>query len=79
MTLIQIFKEKKVNIEKSITSLCFDDVNKYTIFSTDAAFSEIKTVEQLFHHVAKYCKGIYDYQAFDIMSKLQNVQQQLKN
>ena len=31
--LIDIFKEKKVNIEEIITILCFDDVNKKSIFS----------------------------------------------
>ena len=67
ITLIQIFKEKKVNIEKLITSLCFDDVNKCTVFSTDAAFSTIKTENQLFHHVAQYCKGIYNYHALDVI------------
>ena len=67
MTLIQIFKEKKVNIEKLITSLCFDDVNNCSVFSTDTAFSTITTENQLFHHVAKYCRGIYNYHALDII------------
>ena len=67
MTLIQIFKEKKINIEDLITTLCFDDVKKKTIFSTDTAFSTIKTVDKLLHHVAMCCKSIYDYQALDIL------------
>ena len=65
--LIHIFKEKKVDIEELITILCFDDVDKRSIFSTDAAFRAIRTEIQLFHHVAQYCKGIYDYQVLDVL------------
>ena len=65
--LIHIFKEKKIDIEELITILCFDDVDKKSVFSTDAAFSTIKTEIQLFHHVAQYCKGIYDYQVLDVL------------
>ena len=53
MRLIHIFKEKKINIEELITMLCFDDIEKKSIFSTDAAFSTIRTEIQLFHHVAQ--------------------------
>ena len=67
MRLIHIFKEKKINIEELITMLCFDDIEKKSIFSTDAAFSTIRTEIQLFHHVAQYCKSIYDYQVLDIL------------
>ena len=52
MTLQHIFKEKKVNVEELITTLCFDDVEKNSVFSTDTAFNTIKTVKELFHHVA---------------------------
>ena len=65
--LIHIFEEKEVNIKELITMLCFDDVEKKSIFSTDAAFSTITTEIQLFHHVAQYCKGIYDYRLLDIL------------
>ena len=65
--LIHIFKEKKVDIEELITILCFDDVDKKSVFSTDAAFTTIRTEIQLFHHVAQYCKGIYDYQVLDVL------------
>ena len=65
--LIHIFKEKKIDIEELITILCFDDVDKKSIFSTDAAFSTIRTEIQLFHHVAQYCKGIYDYRVLDVL------------
>ena len=41
--LIHIFEEKEVNIKELITMLCFDDVEKKSIFSTDAAFSTITT------------------------------------
>ena len=47
--------------------LCFDDVDKKSVFSTDTAFSKIKTENQLFHHVAQYCKGIYDYEVLDVL------------
>ena len=67
MRLIHIFKERKIDIEELITMLCFDDAEKNSIFSTDAAFSTIRTEIQLFHHVAQYCKGIYDYQVLDVL------------
>ena len=65
--LIHIFKEKRVDIEELITILRFDDVNKKSVFSTDDAFSTIRTEIQLFHHVAQYCKGIYDYRVLDVL------------
>ena len=43
MKLIHIFKEEKIDIEELITILCFDDVEKNSVFSTDAAFSRIRT------------------------------------
>ena len=67
MRLIHIFKEKQIDIEELITMLCFDDIDKKSIFSTDAAFSTIRTEIQLFHHVAQYCKSIYDYQVLDVL------------
>ena len=67
MRLIHIFKERQIDIEELITMLCFDDVEKNSIFSTDAAFSTITTEIQLFHHVAQYCKSIYDYQVLDML------------
>ena len=76
--LIDIFKEKKVNIEEIITILCFDDVNKKSIFSTDTAFSTIRTDIQLFHHVAQYCKSIYDYQVLDILVQASNCPEAIK-
>ena len=66
-TLLRIFKEKNVDIGELITTLCFDDAEKTTIFSTDAAFNTIRTVDQLLHHVAKCCKSIYDYEVLDIL------------
>ena len=65
--LIHIFKEKKVDIEELITILCFDDVDKKSVFSTDAAFSTIRTEIQLFRCVAQYCKGIYDYEVLNVL------------
>ena len=65
--LIDIFKEKKVNVEELIILLRFDDVEKNSIFSTDDAFDTIRTEIHLFQHVAKYCKGIYDYQTLDVL------------
>ena len=67
MRLIDIFEEKEVNIKKLITMLCFDDITKESIFSTDTAFNTITTEIQLFHHVAQYCKSIYDYEVLDIL------------
>ena len=65
--LIHIFKEKKINIEELITILCFDDVDKTSVFSTDSVFSTIRTEVHLFHHVAQYCKSIYNYHVLDIL------------
>ena len=65
--LIHIFEEKKVNIEALITILRFDDAEKKSVFSTDDVFNTIQTEIQLFHHVAQYCKSIYDYRVLDIL------------
>jgi len=65
--LIHIFKEKKIDIEELITVLNFNDVDKTSVFSTEAAFSTIRTEIQLFHHVGRYCKGIYDYHVLNIL------------
>ena len=65
--LIQIFREKKVDIEELITILRFDDVEKNTVFSTDDVFDVVRTEIQLFQHVAKYCKGIYDYRVLHVL------------
>ena len=67
MRLIHIFKEKKVDIEELMTMLCFDDVGNKSVFSTDSVFSTIRTEVQLFHHVAQYCKSIFDYQVLDMV------------
>ena len=67
MRLIHIFKERKIDIEELITMLCFDDIENKSIFSTDTAFNTITTEVQLFHHVAQYCKSIYDYQVLDVL------------
>ena len=63
--LIDIFKEKKVDIEKLITILRFNDIKSTSVFSTDNVFNTITTEMQLFQSVAQYCKGIYDYQVLD--------------
>ena len=67
MTLLQIFKEERVKIEELITTLCFDNVEKKSIFSTDTTFSTIRTENQLFRHVSQYCNSIYDYQLLDVL------------
>ena len=76
--LIHIFKEKKVDIQELITILSFDDPDKKSVFSTDAAFSTIRTEIQLFHHVSQYCKGIYDYQILDILVQASNCPEAIK-
>ena len=76
--LIQIFKEKKVDIEELITILCFDDVDKKSVFSTDAAFSTIRTEIQLFHHVAQYCRGIYNYDVLNILVRASGCPEAIK-
>ena len=56
----------------------FDDVEKNTIFSTDAVFHKIKTELQLFQYVAQYCKGIYDYQILTILVQASGCQEAIK-
>ena len=65
--LIRIFKQQNIDVEEVITVLRFDDVEKKTIFSTDAVFNTIKTATQLLRHVGQYCKGIYDYQLLEVL------------
>ena len=65
--LIHIFKKKRLDIEELVTILSFDDVDNKSVFSTDAAFTTIRTENQLFHHVSKYCKSIYDYRVLSIL------------
>ena len=77
MNLIQIFKKKKVNIEELITVLCFNDIDNKSVFSTDAAFSTIRTETQLFYQVGRYCRSIYDFQVLGF--KPLDIQKQLKN
>ena len=76
--LIDIFKIKKVDIEKLITVLSFDDAEKSSVFSTDTAFSAIDTENKLFHHVSKYCKGIYDYKVLEVMVQASGCQEAIK-
>ena len=76
--LIHIFKEKKVNIEELITILSFDDVDKNSVFSTDVAFSAIRTEIQLFHHVSHYCKSIYDYRVLDVLVRASGCPEAIK-
>ena len=65
--LIHIFKEKKVDIEELITILRFDDVEKNSVFSTDDVFNAVRTEIQLFQHVAKYCRSIFDYRVLGVL------------
>ena len=65
--LMQIFKEKKVDVEELIIVLKFDDIDKKSVFSTDSTFAIIKTENELFNHVSNYCKGIYDYEVLKVL------------
>ena len=76
--LIHIFKDKKVDIEELITVLRFDDAEKNTIFSTDAAFNTITTETQLLRHVGQYCKGIHDYQVLAISVQASGCEEAIK-
>ena len=78
MKLIHIFKEKKIDIEELITTLSFDDADKNSVFSTDAAFSRIRTENQLFHHVSQYCKSIYDYTLLEILVQASEIPEAIK-
>ena len=76
--LIHIFKEKKIDIKELITILSFDDADKTSVFSTDSAFTKIKTEIELFHHVSQYCKGIYDYQVLDVLVQASDCPEAIK-
>ena len=65
--LIHIFREKKVDIEELITILRFDDVEKNSVFSTDDVFNTVRTEIQIFQHVAKYCRSIFDYRVLGVL------------
>ena len=76
--LINVFKEKKINVEELIKFLRLHDEGKNTVFTTDDAFSTIKTEIQLFEHVGNYCKSIYDYQALDILVQASGFSEAIK-
>ena len=76
--LIHIFREKKIDIKELITILSFDDADKTSVFSTDSAFTKIKTEIELFHHVSQYCKGIYDYQVLDVLVQASDCPEAIK-
>jgi len=42
-------------------------IRHHAVFSTDVAFSTIKTKIQLFHNVGHYCKRIDDYHVLNIL------------
>ena len=66
--LINIFIEKKIDIECLISVLRCD--YEKSVFSTEVkVFDEVRTVTELFHCVAQYCKGIYDYEVLSILVK----------
>ena len=67
--LIRILKKNKIDIEELITVLCFTNPEKNSIFSSDTVFRKIRTTNQLLHHVARCCKGIYDYDLLDDLVK----------
>ena len=77
-TLIQIFKEKKVDIEELIRTLRSNDVKEKSVFSTDTTFNAIRTENQLYQHISKYCKSIYDYQLLDILVKASGCPEAIK-
>ena len=76
--IMDIFKEKEVDIEELITILRFDDVNKNSIFSTDDVFNTVKTKMQLFQCVAQYCKGIYDYEVLNVLVQASDCPEAIK-
>ena len=76
--LMQIFEEKKVDVEQLITLLRFNDVDKKSVFSTDEVYTSIRTEKQLFRYVAKYCKSIYDYQVLDALIEVSECPEAIK-
>ena len=48
------------------------------VFSTDTAFSTIRTDIQLFHHVARYCKGVYDYEVLNVLVQASDCPEAIK-
>ena len=76
--IMDIFKDKGVNIEQLITILRFDDVKKNSIFSTDDVFNTVKTEMRLFQCVAQYCKGIYDYEVLNVLVQASDCPEAIK-
>lgn len=59
--LLTIFKDKKLDVNPLILKLDALDNDKITLFSTDRAFKKVKSVDELFSHIEKYC-SIFDYE-----------------
>jgi len=57
----QIIEDKKLDVCSLISKLCYLDDDNVTIFSTDEAFTKIRTITELFFHIGRYC-SIYDYE-----------------
>ena len=76
--IMDIFKEKKVDVEELITILRFDDVNKSSIFCTDDVFDTVRTYMQLFQCVGQYCKGIYDYEVLNVLVQASDCPEAIK-
>ena len=72
-----IIKNKRLNIEALILSLCILDDDNITIFSTDRAFKEIHNTVQLFHHIGLYC-SIYDYELLTSFVETTECQEAIK-
>ena len=79
MRLIHIFQEKKIDIQEMITTLCFDDVEKTSVFSTDTAFSTTRTEIQFFTTLPNIVKALMIINFLILQYKSLNVQKQSKN
>ena len=56
-----IFEKKNLDITSLILKLRVVDDERLTIFSTDNAFVEVRSITELFNHIALHC-SIYDYE-----------------
>lgn len=52
---------EKDDIQQLILNLCAADPDNLTIFSSDEAFSKIKTINELFLWIGRYC-SMYDFE-----------------
>ena len=62
--IMNVFEEKKLDVQSLMLHLCALDEDNVTIFSTDLAFKKIHSIKELFYYISKYC-SVYDYEILE--------------